>query len=1044
MTTSQASNHTELLKSFFESVQDGIQISDIEGNIIYANETSRKRLGITLEDTTHVRDFEPLFQYPEVWKSHIEELRANDRIVIRSINNNIKTGESTPVEVTVYIKNIFGKEYIFASSKEITELLSQENKLAIRETMLIAISEATSELLYNNNFFAAVSKVLQIIGKAVQVDRTYLFTVNLDDDGVKVVSQRSEWNSGDAEPQIDNPDLQNVPTTLFEDFIALMNENLPFQSVVAALPDESMLKEIFASQGIISILIIPVFHKGQFWGFIGYDECKQERVWDNVEISILQTLSNNITAALDRLDYNNQIENLAEFPLENPAPVMRISKTGEIIFQNRIEQIKSSIFRRLGLNETLSFEQLLQLIAQELLNGEEINYYEIQTADNKFYAITAKEVVDKSHINLYFTEISKLKETERQLRDTRSVVDQIVSNLEDAIWSVSHPEFNALFISPSAEKIYGFPTSEFYKNSQIWIDVIIEEDKYIVDLIFENLNLTGEYDCEYRIQLPSGEIKWLRSKTKLMVDSETKLPIRYDGYIIDITDQKKVQSLSEEAIRLSAESNLAKEEFIANMSHEIRTPLNAIIGLSRHLADRFEDEENLATLNNIIQSGNHLQSLIENVLDFSKIEAGQFELNPLKVNLQSELMSVYSMLEPSAKEKNIAMNKLLYGDLDIIVEIDSRRLRQVLINVISNSIKFTDEGLVAVHANLIPNYNKFEVIIKDTGIGMSKEFVERIYDKFSQEDSSPQRREQGTGLGMTITKKLVDILGGSIEINSAEGVGTAVRIVLPFKQANIGKAGNQNDEASLSKIKNKQILIVEDNDINAIVASKLLNKYGAITSVAINGIQAIEELKNESFDLILMDLQMPLMGGIEATQLIRLELKLNIPIIGLSANALQSSRNECFSVGMNGYITKPFEEELLIETISKCLNGGPTKSKSYNLARFFSGEENNDEYLNEIISMFVESIPAYVEEMKKALETKRYDLIKLLAHKVKPNLLMFGAVECFESIDFLNGFNEQEQKDVSKLDETITFLDKRVQQVCAELQNDLEKYKLFD
>ena len=276
------------------------------------------------------------------------------------------------------------------------------------------------------------------------------------------------------------------------------------------------------------------------------------------------------------------------------------------------------------------------------------------------------------------------------------------------------------------------------------MDSIVEEDKHIVDHIFENLNHSGESDCEYRIQLPSGEIKWLRNKTKLMMDVETELPIRYDGYIIDITDQKKVQSLSEEAIRLSQEANLAKEEFIANMSHEIRTPLNAILGLSRHLENRFEDEENRATLQNIIQSGKHLQSLIENVLDFSKIEAGQFELNPLKVNLQSELISVYTMLESSAKEKNIAMEKLLYGDLDVLVEIDSRRLRQILINIISNSIKFTDVGSVTLHAVAIPNHNKFEVTIKDTGIGMSKKFIERIYDKFAQEDSSPERKEQGT------------------------------------------------------------------------------------------------------------------------------------------------------------------------------------------------------------------------------------------------------------------------------------------------------------
>ena len=1043
MTTSHSTNHTELLHSFFESVEDGIQISDSEGNIIYANETSRKRLGITPDDAAHVRDFEPLFQSKEAWIAHVEELRVSGRIVIRSINKNKKTGKSTPVEVTVFIKHVLGKEYIFASSKEITTLLEQENKLAIRETMLNAISESTTELLYNKNFFVAISNVLEIIGKAVQADRTYLFTANLDDEGLEVVSQRSEWNSGEAEPQIDNPALQNIPTNLYGDIMPFLNENKAFQSIVAALPDSSPLKEILASQGIISILIIPVFHNAKLWGFIGYDACKQERLWDNVEVTILQTLANNITTALAKLDDNQQIETLAEFPLENPAPVLRINKTGQLLFQNKIELLETDAFQRLGENELLSFEQLLQLIASDFVNGEKINYYEVRSFNGKYYSITAKEISNKLHINLYFNEISKLKQTERELRNSRSIVEQIVSNLEDVIWSVTYPEFTPLFISPSAEKIYGIPASEFYKNSQIWMDSIVEEDKHIVDHIFENLNHSGESDCEYRIQLPSGEIKWLRNKTKLMMDVETELPIRYDGYIIDITDQKKVQSLSEEAIRLSQEANLAKEEFIANMSHEIRTPLNAILGLSRHLENRFEDEENRATLQNIIQSGKHLQSLIENVLDFSKIEAGQFELNPLKVNLQSELISVYTMLESSAKEKNIAMEKLLYGDLDVLVEIDSRRLRQILINIISNSIKFTDVGSVTLHAVAIPNHNKFEVTIKDTGIGMSKKFIERIYDKFAQEDSSPERKEQGTGLGMAITKKLIDLMGGSIEIKSAEGVGTTIRVILPFSPVTAQK-NSKNNELRNVHIEEKEILVVEDNDLNVFVVCKLLSKYGVKTSVAKNGIQAIEALKQRSFDVILMDLQMPLMGGLAATQIIRLELKLTTPIIGLSANALEEKKSECLAAGMNGYISKPFEEDTLIETISQNLFVEPIAQKVYNLTKYFSGEEKNTAYLDEIITMFTESIPAYLVDMKAAFEGQSYDLIKRIAHKVKPNLFMFGVVTCSESIDFLNEFNENDENDVSKLEETINFLDVRMQQVCIELKRDHANSCLFD
>jgi PAS domain S-box-containing protein len=1037
MNRAKEDSNQVLFQAFIESSKDGIQIADKQGQIVYLNEAAQKRLGVQNRKLSlHVSDFEPLFRTPRIWEEHLTELRKHNQLVIRSININQEDARIIPVEVTVYIQTIEEKEYVFAVTRDTSNLAEQEKKLALRETMLMAISSATTELLNNNKFFEAVANVLEIIGEAVQVDRTYLFTCSRDEQGSELVSQRCEWNSGDAAPQIDNPELQNVPLDLFDDFIDMMRLNQPFQSIVQHLPEESALRAILESQGIISILIIPVFHNKEFWGFIGYDECKFVRIWDEVELSILQTLSNNMTAALDRLDYTAKIENLAEFPLENPAPIIRIDKNGAVLFQNKLDQLNETYFKRLGRNENLSLEQLLKIIIQDVVRDEKIKYYEVQAGTTQFYSITAKEIEHKSYINLYFTDISKLKETEKQLAETRSIVDQIVQNMEDVIWSVSYPDYKALFISPSTEKLYGIAAKEFYRNSQVWLEPIIEEDKHLIQHIFDDLQTKGESDYNYRIELPNGDIKWVRNRTKLMYDKETHEPIRIDGYLVDITDQKLNQELTEQARFLAEESNSAKEEFISNMSHEIRTPLNAILGLSRQLFEQAEEGETRHTLNNIVQSGNHLQSLIENILDFSKITAGQFELYPTRTNLKSEIEAVHQMLEGLAKEKQLEYKLIIDTALDQFIQIDKRRLKQVIINILSNSLKFTDEGFVRLEAHLSSCKSRVEITIKDSGSGMSSSFIERIFDKFAQEDASPERRAQGSGLGMAISKKIMDLLDGEIQVKSSKGFGTEVMLTLPFMPCTEAEESNTNLFTDLSLLKGKEILVVEDNALNALIVRNTLDKFGIIMHHSINGREAIDFLKRQQVDLILMDLQMPVMGGIMATSIIRQQLKSNIPIVGLSANALTSSRTECLAAGMNDYITKPFEEERILEVLTSLLLMPKQEEKLYDLSRYDNSQDRNSAHLKEIVALFIQLIPEQLAEMKTAALEKQYQEIKRVAHKILPNFLMFGVNMGVENIKFLNHFDESDEHQVAELENKIVQLEESVREVIEEMKRD--------
>jgi PAS domain S-box-containing protein len=1031
-------------ESIFENAKDGVQIADLSGNIVYFNRAAKQRLSIENIEGIQIKDIEPMFADPQIWQNHIENLRIKGQQIIRSVNINRKTNKSIPVEVTVELFKLGDQEYVFATTKDISDLTEKEQKLDVRERMLVAISESTTELLNNSNFFDAVYKVLEIIGKAVRVDRTYLFTFNYLADGEEVVSQRCEWNSGSAEPQIDNPDLQNTPTELFTDFMLQLRKRLPFQNIVAELPESSALKEILASQGIVSILILPVFKRGKLWGFIGYDECKYERYWDEIELSILQTLSNNITATLERIDYQNQIENLAEFPLENPAPIIRIDKSGNLLFQNQIGQIEQLTFNFLGKNEKYDLPSFLRFIAKKIQDSQHILFFEVETNNKKFYAITAKEIKAKDYINLYFSDISKLKETEQKLKAIKSVVNQIVNNMEDVIWSVSYPDYKPIFISPSTKEVYGIDSNEFYENTQIWRAPIIPEDEHIVAKIIAHIEQFGESDFTYRIKHKNGEIKWLRNKTKLMLDEDTKQPVRLDGYIIDITDQKRNEALKEKARELAEASNLAKEEFIANMSHEIRTPLNAILGFSRKLLLEIENQEQKKYLKYVLQSGEHLYSLIENILDFSKFSAGQFALSPSSMSIKDTIEETHSMLSIMAKEKGIYFNLAISNELDMFVKLDRKRFKQILINVLSNAIKFTDEGGVNLHAELSECKTALICKIEDTGIGMSKDFLNEIFKKFSQEDRQKERKQLGSGLGMAITKKIIDAMKGNIKIKSMPYRGTSVTLRIPFANENKIKKGSEkhNLKHYLNRLQNKHVLIAEDNDLNALVLTNHLQMFGMKHFRVGNGQEAIESIQKNNFDLVLMDVQMPIMDGIEATKIIRKDLQLEIPIIGLSANALSSTKNKCIIAGMNNFLTKPYEENRLFELLNQHLSMEIEENEtSYDLSNLNFNLQQDKKHLEELTMLFIKLLPSRIKDMITACEKGDYTTIRKIAHKIKPNLLMFGVISNNTDIDFLNSFEEHNETHLSNLPAAINRIDELVKQVCQQMELDLTKKK---
>ena len=401
-----------------------------------------------------------------------------------------------------------------------------------------------------------------------------------------------------------------------------------------------------------------------------------------------------------------------------------------------------------------------------------------------------------------------------------------------------------------------------------------------------------------------------------------------------IADQKKEleerQTMLVDAIDEANRANKAKTEFFSNMSHDIRTPMNAITGFSKLALEEIDNREHLIDyLERIISAGEHLMNLINDILDMSRIESGKMEIVTSPYKIRDLILECADMVRGKMDENGIDFNVNVSEIGEDTVECDKLRFNQVVLNLLSNAYKFTPKGgQVFLNAKLLEkkDSNVYEIRVKDTGIGMSKEFCEHIWDAYSREKRNVVRETQGTGLGMMIVRNIVNLMEGTIEVQSEPGNGTEFTIILPLKASSADQTETAADKAvsdALSRsYEGKTLLVVDDSATNLKLAERVLAKFGFTVIRADSGINAIhivEDSKPGDIDMILMDVQMPVMDGLEATRRIR-ALKdtdlAKIPIIAMTANAFASDVQDCLDAGMNAHIPKPFRKEELITRIS--------------------------------------------------------------------------------------------------------------------------------
>jgi len=719
----------------------------------------------------------------------------------------------------------------------------------------------------------------------------------------------------------------------------------------------------------------------------------------------------------------------------------------ELAFQNEVKERRAT--ELIIANKELLFQN----------NEKEKRAAELIIADNELiFQIREKEKQEIANIELEAISNSLKLASQYSRSLIEASLDPLVTiNAEGKITDMNEATVNITGIS--REKLTGSNFLDYFTEPQkarkVYQEVFAmgsladspltlrHNDGKLTDVLFNGSVYNDEQGNVLGVVVVARDItEQKRIATELME------AIVFAELAVAIAEEAKIKA---ESATLIAETAVkAKQQFLSNMSHEIRTPMNAIIGFTKVLLKTDTSQKQKEYLQAIKMSGDALIVLINDILDLAKVDAGKmiFEQTPFK--MAASISAMIHLFEPKIREKNLELVKKYDNNIPEVLLGDPVRLHQIILNLLSNAVKFTNKGKITVSLKLLNEDEKcatigFEVV--DTGIGISENKLGRIFENFQQASSGTSRLYGGTGLGLAIVKQLVEAQDGTISVKSKMDEGSTFAFILSFQKT---KAQAESDAELLEidpEIKNIKVLVAEDIALNQLLMRTLLDEFGFECDIAANGKIAIEKLQTKSFDIVLMDLQMPEMNGFEATDYIRKTLHYDIPIIALTADVTTVDLAKCRAVGMDDYIAKPVDEKLLYSKIVGIVNRSKSNFedkeieqikdpvlKYTDLNYLILRTKANPVLMMEMISLYLEQTPPLISAMKKSWREKDWNSLYAAVHKMIPSFAIVGISTNFEDM----AKKVQEYAKNQQLSEGISDMVLEIENVCEHACKELE------
>jgi len=906
---SMADQQVKLLGKVVAQINEAVMISDNTGCILWINEGFTRITGYSLQEVVGKK--------PETFLLG----PLSNKTSVNNIKLNLFKGEAIVEEMVHYRKD--GSDYwalisvkpIYNDKGEITHHIAIESDITGRKEKEIAIENEIAErkelekkLVANKNKLELAMEIAQFgAWEADTINKTFSLSKELRQ--IYHLPLNGELNLGVLFKHIHPNDIRKLWKG----------------SVLAAKGENSELEYRFIVDGEIRYMVSNITPRidaqGKLTGYFGTVKDITQRKLTELALKKSEeektAVLNNAQAVICQHDFNGVILDV------NVA-------TEKLSGYSRAEIIGSSLKSLVSPEYQQYFDMyLLEIINKKVASGS----LQIISKQGKKMAWLYQNIVhdngtDKPYIIASAIDITESVKAQNEIERQQQFIHQIIDNSPNMVF-VMNEQQQIILSNKTFCKYYHYNEKEIPFASDLSKgpdDIFLGDIESIMDLEDgEIIRLEGSIaDSDH-----NGTVNWFNIIKKCFKERSGKK--YFLGFGMDITGRYQVETDLIAANEMVERSLRVKDQFISNMSHEIRTPLNAVIGFTDLLADTALNREQSEYVQIVKSASQNLLALINNILDLSKIESGNLALENQPMNIKQIANDAVKFLEPKAKSKGIKIMANVAGNVPADVTGDQLRLSQILFNLLGNAVKFTDVGYVELNCKMVsgPDDQKqyISFAVRDTGIGVPVEKQDVIFERFTQATSDTERLYGGTGLGLNIAKSIVDMHGGKLTMESLPGKGTVFQFILAFSKFQNGVI-NPTDTTPIindslpAPVVNVQVLLAEDNLINAMLAKKVLENRAFTVTHVTNGAQALETVQRQHFDVVLMDIQMPVMDGITATKRIR-ELTgpvSKIPIVAMTAHSLHGEMQNCYNAGMTGYVSKPFKPENLFGAILEAIH----------------------------------------------------------------------------------------------------------------------------